>query len=95
MIFVLDEWSQVRQNFTITKKGVLVLNFFKIFKLLILLLFVTSCANVKHIDQGLSQSRLMQLDPIPEENVFLEEVNSYREGAAGGSSSVGGGCGCN
>ena len=92
MIFVLDEWSQVRQNFTITKKGVLVL---KIFKIFILLLFVTSCANVKHIDQGLSQSRLMQLDPIPEENVFLEEVNSYREGAACGSSSVGGGCGCN
>ncbi len=37
----------------------------------------------------------MQLDPKPEEQAFLEEINSYREGAAGGSSSVGGGCGCN
>lgn len=67
----------------------------KTIKLLFLLTLMTSCANVKHIDQGLTQSRLMQIDPIPEENVFLEEVNSYREGAAGGSSSVGGGCGCN
>lgn len=92
IFFVLDERSWVRQNFRTTKKGVLVL---KCFKLLILFFTVTSCANVKHIDQGLSQSRLMQLDPIPEENVFLEEVNSYREGAAGGSASVGGGCGCN
>jgi len=37
----------------------------------------------------------MQATPSPEESVFIEEVNSYREGAVGGSSSVGGGCGCN
>ena len=63
--------------------------------LLGLLLLGTSCANVKQIDRGLISSRIMQLNPTPEESVFLEEVNSYREGAAGGSVSVGGGCGCN
>lgn len=63
--------------------------------LLGLLLLGTSCANVKQIDRGPISSRIMQLNPTPEESVFLEEVNSYREGAAGGSASVGGGCGCN
>ena len=60
-----------------------------------LLFLVASCANVKQIDRGRITSRIMQLNPTPEESVFLEEVNSYREGAAGGSASVGGGCGCN
>ncbi|WP_372655193.1 DUF4266 domain-containing protein [Halobacteriovorax sp.] len=63
-------------------------------KILLLLLF-TSCANVKQIDRGRLSSKIMKLDPKPEEQVFLEEVNSYREGSAGGSGSVGGGCGCN
>ncbi|WP_372654514.1 DUF4266 domain-containing protein [Halobacteriovorax sp.] len=61
----------------------------------ILLLILSSCANVKQIDRGRLSSKIMKLDPKPEEQVFLEEVNSYREGSAGGSSSVGGGCGCN
>lgn len=62
---------------------------------LFLLILLTSCANVKQIERGKLSSRIMQFDPIPEESVFLNEVNSYREAAAGGSSSVGGGCGCN
>jgi hypothetical protein len=62
---------------------------------LLFLLLLVSCANVKQIDRGLLSSRIMQMDPTPEESVFLNEVNSYREGAAGGSSAVGGGCGCN
>lgn len=64
-------------------------------KKILLLILLTSCANVKQIDRGRLTSRIMQLDPKPEEQVFLEEVNSYREGSAGGSGSVGGGCGCN
>lgn len=64
-------------------------------KVAILLILLTSCANVKQIDRGRLSSRIMKLDPKPEEQIFLEEVNSYREGSAGGSSSVGGGCGCN
>jgi hypothetical protein len=64
-------------------------------KWIILLLIVSSCANVKQIDRGRLSSRIMKLNPTPEEQAFLEEINSYREGAAGGSASVGGGCGCN
>ncbi|EQC47325.1 DUF4266 domain-containing protein [Bacteriovorax sp. Seq25_V] len=67
-------------------------------KLLFLTLIITmlySCANVDQIDRGRLSSRIMQANPSPEESVFIEEVNSYREGAVGGSSSVGGGCGCN
>ncbi|HAZ11581.1 MAG: hypothetical protein A2X86_21695 [Bdellovibrionales bacterium GWA2_49_15] len=64
-------------------------------KLLFILFFVCSCANVKQIDRGRLTSKIMQLDPTPHESVFLNEVNSFREGAAGGSSAVGGGCGCN
>ncbi len=64
-------------------------------KILFLLLLLTSCANVDQIDRGLLAKRIMQLDPHPEETVFQEEVRSFRESAIGGSSAVGGGCGCN
>ncbi len=67
----------------------------KIIRTLLLLLILNSCANVEQIDRGRLSSRIMQATPSPEESVFIEEVNSYREGAVGGSSSVGGGCGCN
>ncbi|OIQ16074.1 MAG: hypothetical protein BM556_15550 [Bacteriovorax sp. MedPE-SWde] len=65
-----------------------------IYYLFILSTFL-SCANVKQIDRSRLSSKIMKIDPKPEEQAFLEEINSYREGAAGGSSSVGGGCGCN
>lgn len=65
-------------------------------KTLCLLFFLlTSCANVKQIDRGRLATRSMMIDPTPEESVFLNEVNSFREGAVGGTSAVGGGCGCN
>jgi hypothetical protein len=66
-------------------------------KTLIFLILITlsSCANVKQVDRGRLSSRLMQFDPHPEESFFLDEVTSYREAAAGGNRSVGGGCGCN
>ena len=60
-----------------------------------ILLSLVSCANVEQIDRGLLSKKIMQLDPHPEESVFQEEVRSFREGAVGGSSAVGGGCGCN
>ncbi len=62
---------------------------------LCLLVLSFSCANVKQIDRGRLASKAMALDPIPEESVFLNEVNSYREAAVGGTAAVGGGCGCN
>ncbi|MBK25693.1 MAG: arginine decarboxylase [Halobacteriovorax sp.] len=67
----------------------------KVLYFIVLTVLAASCANVKQIERGRLSSKIMQLNPNPEESVFLEEVNSYREGAAGGSASVGGGCGCN
>lgn len=63
--------------------------------ILLSIFMLSSCANVKQIDRGRLATKNMQLDPTPEESTFLNEVNSYREGAAGGSSAIGGGCGCN
>ena len=54
-----------------------------------------SCANVKQIDRDILAKKWMQFDPHPEESIFQDEVYSFREGALGGGSSVGGGCGCN
>ena len=62
--------------------------------LLLAMLFV-SCANVDQIDRGHLAKKIMQLDPHPEESAFRNEVRSFRESAIGGTSAVGGGCGCN
>ncbi len=59
------------------------------------LLFLCSCANVNQIDRGFLSKKIMQLEPTPEESNFRNEVRSFREAAVGGSSAVGGGCGCN
>jgi hypothetical protein len=67
----------------------------KIYWLFLMSLYFVSCANVEQIDRGFLAKKIMQLDPHPEESVFQEEVRSFREGAVGGSSAVGGGCGCN
>ena len=61
----------------------------------IFILVLAACANVEQIDRGILSKKIMQLDPHPEESIFQEEVRSFREGAVGGSSAVGGGCGCN
>jgi len=50
---------------------------------------------VPQIDRGHLAKRMMSLDPRPQENSFKNEIRAFREGAVGGSSSVGGGCGCN
>lgn len=55
----------------------------------------SSCANVDQIDRGHLAKKIMQLDPHPEESAFRNEVRSFRESAIGGTSAVGGGCGCN
>lgn len=68
---------------------------FKIFSLFFITIAISSCANVDQVNRGRLSSRIMQFTPSPEESVFIEETNSYREGALGGSASVGGGCGCN
>lgn len=58
-------------------------------------ILLTSCANVDQIDRGHLAKKIMQLDPHPEESAFRNEVRSFRESAIGGTSAVGGGCGCN
>ena len=70
----------------------------KLLPLLIILgssLIISSCANVDQIDRGQLSKKIMQLDPHPQESVFRNEVRSFRESAIGGTSAVGGGCGCN
>ncbi len=64
-------------------------------KYLLVGLLLASCANVKQIDRGILSRRIMNHNSLPEEEVFLQEVQAYREGAIGGSKAVGGGCGCN
>jgi hypothetical protein len=71
------------------------MRFFKVCIFLLIAYFISGCANVKQIERGRMATKIMQLEPQPEEAKFLNSVNSYREGAAGGSSAVGGGCGCN
>jgi hypothetical protein len=67
-----------------------------IYPLVVILLLGTACANVQQINRGRLASRIMQLNPIPNKQAFLDEFHSIREGADGGKGkSAGGGCGCN
>jgi len=59
------------------------------------LIFLCSCANVDQIDRGFLAKKIMKSNPHPEESIFQNEVRSFREGAVGGNTAVGGGCGCN
>jgi hypothetical protein len=72
---------------------------FKIKLLFILLLagiFSTGCATVHQIDRENLSRRIMQLEPEPNQQVFINDFHAIREGASGGTSqSAGGGCGCN
>lgn len=56
---------------------------------------MTGCATVQPWERGILAKKKMQMDPDPEAAAFEQHVYEYREGAAGGYGSVGGGCGCN
>lgn len=71
------------------------MQWWRFFLMMTLILLIASCSNVKQVDRGRLAMKYMEINPFEEESTFLEEVNSFREGAAGGSSAVGGGCGCN
>jgi hypothetical protein len=63
---------------------------------MIALILLAACANVQQIDRGRLAKRIMQLEPMPHQQVFITEMHETREGAAGGfGKSAGGGCGCN
>lgn len=60
------------------------------------LLFLNSCVTVHQIDRARLAKPMMQLEPLPHQSAFADEIHTIREGAAGASgASAGGGCGCN
>jgi hypothetical protein len=62
---------------------------------LVLGLVLGGCATVKPYERGLLAKPKMQLEPSPEGALLENHVYDYREGSAGASGAVGGGCGCN
>lgn len=57
---------------------------------------LAGCTTVHQIDRDLLSRRLMQFEPEPNSQVFINDFHSIREGASGGTGqSAGGGCGCN
>ncbi len=60
------------------------------------LAFLAGCATVHQIDRDNMSRRVMQFEPSPNHQIFLNDFHSIREGASGGTGqSAGGGCGCN
>jgi len=54
-----------------------------------------ACGGVKPYERGLLAKPKMQVDPSPEATLLQNHVYDYREGSAGATGAVGGGCGCN
>ena len=58
-------------------------------------LSLTNCVVVRQIDRQRLAKTHMQFEPLPQEQSFIDEVHSVREGAEGGKGKTGGGgCGC-
>jgi hypothetical protein len=56
---------------------------------------LSSCATVQPYERERLAKRDMQFEPDPDGTAGEEHATAYREGSSGGSSSKGGGCGCN
>ena len=56
---------------------------------------LSSCATVAPYERERLAKRDMQFEPDPDGTAGEEHATAYREGSSGGSSSKGGGCGCN
>ncbi len=57
---------------------------------------LNGCVTVHQIDRENLSRRIMQFEPSPNDQAFINEYHSIREGASGGTGqSAGGGCGCN
>ncbi len=64
--------------------------------LLVLVLFSSGCAHVAPYEREHLSSRTMDVGERERyESSFNAHIHDSREGATGGSSSTGGGCGCN
>jgi uncharacterized membrane protein len=56
---------------------------------------LASCSTVAPYERERLAKRDMQFEPDPDGTAGEEHATAYREGSSGGSSSKGGGCGCN
>lgn len=56
---------------------------------------LAGCATVAPYERERLAKRDMQFEPDPDGTAGEEHATAYREGSSGGSSSKGGGCGCN
>jgi hypothetical protein len=63
---------------------------------LLTVLGLAGCATVSQIDREHLSKKIMQFEPEPNQQLFINDFHSIREGASGGTGqSAGGGCGCN
>ena len=65
------------------------------FGLVALALFAGGCATVRPEQRAVLADPVMQFDSEPGEEAARQHVLENREGALGGTSIKGGGCGCN
>ncbi|MBL8742162.1 MAG: DUF4266 domain-containing protein [Myxococcales bacterium] len=63
--------------------------------LFIVLLTQAACSHVPAYSRAWIAKPAMQADPNPQATELEHHVFEYREGSTGGTSTVGGGCGCN
>lgn len=63
--------------------------------LLAVLLLQAACTSVPAYSRAWIAKPAMQADPHPQATQLEHHVFEYREGSTGGTSTVGGGCGCN
>jgi len=67
----------------------------KLFGIFLILLFNTSCSEVKAWQKGNLAKSHMAFDTDPTESKFMQHTYTSKEGSTGGYGVAGGGCGCN
>ena len=63
--------------------------------LIILLVFTSSCTDVKPWQKGTLAKSYMAFDTDQTESKFMQHTYDSKEGSSGGYGVAGGGCGCN
>jgi len=67
----------------------------KLFLWIIFLSVLPACENINAWDRGILAKSFMATDPNPGNTQIKQHVYFSKEGATGGGSIGGGGCGCN
>jgi hypothetical protein len=62
---------------------------------LLVVVFITGCAEVAVWERGHLAKPHAAVDPFPQQSALRAHIYSSREAASGGQESAGGGCGCN